>query len=106
MEQVVNKIMHLNWLKWLPLVSNLFFLILFCTIVLQHGRISNEFSNGFQPYVMLAWNDFFYDIEFVLVVSTICSFFIKNKRLKWLSVMSGIITFIVIVLNIGQFNPW
>jgi hypothetical protein len=107
MEQITKKIVQLNWLKWLPLTGNFFFLILFCVLVLKHGRISKEFGNGFEPYVMLHWFDFFTGAGYItLLVSIVCSFFIKNRWLKWLSVLTGIITFVIIFQNVGQFNPW
>lgn len=104
MEQIIKKITQLNWIKWLPIVSNVFFIILFYFKLkeyLSKKHIGTYFGDP------LSWYDFFANtIEFTLMVSIFCSFFIKNKWLKWVSVVTGLITFIIIFKNVSKFNPY
>lgn len=100
----MRKIFQLNWLKWLPIIGNVFFSVLFYIEVTEY--MSKKYIGTYfgDP---LYWFDFFTTSGYVtIIISTICSFFIKNKWLKWVSVAIGMIVFIAIYQNVGKFNPY
>lgn len=100
----MKKILKLNWLKWLPIIGDLFFIVFFYSELYKYkstGHMGGYFDNPLSCY------DFFTTSGYVTpFVSTICSFFIKNKWLKWLSVFTGIIVLVLIYMNVGTFNPY
>ena len=104
MEKVIEKVLQLYWVKWLPIIGNVFFGVLFLVKLNEylHKKYTGEYFGN-----PISWYDFFAnDIEIVLIVSVICSFFIKNKWIKWISVATGIIVFIIVFENAGKFNPY
>jgi predicted small integral membrane protein len=105
----MKKTLHLNWLKWLPIVGNIFFLVLFILLTKKNEGVYDK--EGYRVLHntrdMLHWFDFFTTSGYVtLFVSIICSFFIKNKWLKWLSVITGLMVLVYIYMHVGSFNPY
>lgn len=102
----MKKFWELNWLKWLPVLGNLFFLVLFYSLLNKYSKAYKDGQTAFYIENMLSWHRFFTGAGYIaLLVSTACSFFIKNKWLKLLSIAMGIITFAIIFYNVGKFNP-
>ncbi len=106
----MKKFLEFSWLKWLPIACNVLFVFLFLLLLKKYSgeQLANGIRtiNGYDRDDMLEWYDFFANTaEITLILSIVCSFFIKNRILKWVSVITGISALIIIYLNVGKFNP-
>jgi hypothetical protein len=105
--RILNVVKSLNPIKYLPLLGSLSFLVSF---IYLHRKYCTRNADGIiyihEPSEMLHWLDFFTTDAYFFLIGSICfSFFIKNKRLKWTSIVIAAGTFYLIGKYVGDFNP-
>ena len=93
-----------HWAAFTPLswqvLLVIFFFIKLKTYIIQR-------TNGTYQEDPLEWQGFFAVAgECSLILSSISALFIKNKCLKWISVITGLLALYVIDNNINRFNPF
>ena len=70
-------------------------------------KYSKFFASGYGPEMgnMLSLPDFYgYWGFYSILLGIILSFFINNKKLKWISILILVLTFFIIFMNVGKFN--
>ena len=93
-----------SWVAFIPLswqvLLLIFFFIKLKTYIIQR-------TNGTYQEDPLMWLDFFATwAELSLILSSVGALFVKNKWLKWVSVVTGMLALYVLDKNINRFNPF
>lgn len=89
-----------TWLVWLPITFFLISLVKY--LYWLYGAIHKRY--GIEEKLNIL--DFIYDLELLIGAVIVCAFFIKNKKIKWMSVITGILTLIIVFYYSDRFNPY